>query len=219
VPDNKQSLAVPQMAMSNSKEGLSVSSATIDKSADDSGTQVLNMEHQQMISRLITDKFIRKFFQWLIVSGLSLLLTLQLLFLWFLLGRKAGVVSDVSKLESVTLQTLGFPFKKDFASFSVIAAGLLPMIFSAVCYTIDVGLQKPSDTFNRTGHVAVVLLMSGVFMGTIAIVAAGTFAPDVANMVGDPDENGPTRTALRNTLSAIVGFQTFYVAQLLGLKK
>jgi len=62
----------------------------------------------------------------------------------------------------------------------------------------------------------VFLLVTGTMTGLVAIAAAGLLKSDFEAMIGG---NDTARIAIRNTLSAVLGFQTFYALQLLGMKK
>jgi len=167
-----------------------------------------------MNKRLVTDPFVRRLAQFILIGGLFAIFLLQVAFLILLASRRLELIDEVSSWNQLPLTILKFPFDTDFASFSAIIVGVIPIAISAVCYKIC--KNEPTETLNRTGHISVFLLVSGTMIGLVAIATAGLLKSDFDAMIGG---NDTVRIAIRNTLSAVLGFQTFYALQLLGMKK
>jgi hypothetical protein len=176
------------------------------------------------LRRLIEDLFVRRLAQILLLASLGLLAFLQLVFVVLLFGREHNLFPRVPGFEDFVLSFLAFPFEKNFSSFAVLA-GIIPVMFSTVCFLPDLKAAPPTatDNMNRVGHAALLLLAVGGIFGATSIAMAGLSLPDSpAETTGDLIAMAGSKDAaiaIRNTLSAIFGFEAFYVAQLVGLKK
>jgi hypothetical protein len=172
-----------------------------------------------MSDRLITDAVVRRLFQIIVLGGLSSLLFFQILFLFCLANRVGNWSTDPPFFQGLVVKLMEFPFDQQFASLAAVIVGIVPMIVAVVCFKVDATKTAATQDLNRCGHIVILLLAVGLGASMITIVLAGVYPEVVETLIGQSDDTAPLRVAVRNTLSAILAFQAFYLVQLLGLKK
>lgn len=172
-----------------------------------------------MMPRLIDDIVVRRIVQGAVLAVIAGLVVLQVFFVIVVWAHRSGLLEswDLKASASLLFGVLVFPFEKSFASFTAVFVGLVPIVFSAVCFQYDALASPPTsvDRLNITGRICVIFLVTGVGIGFINIIVselATTAINDLAN--GDSG-----RTSIKNLFSSILSFQSFYFLHLLGIKK
>ena len=145
------------------------------------------------MSRLNNDLFVRRMCQGIVLFILVMLGILQLTFLILVLGRHYSWWIHAPDIQAHVVAILRFPFDQEFASLAAVAAGVVPMVVSAVCFQVDPATYATTTKLNRCGHASIVMLTLGVGLGLSVMAVVGMYSSDVAMMVGGIDGLGEIR--------------------------
>jgi hypothetical protein len=177
------------------------------------------------MQRLIDDGFIRFCAQVLLGVGLGILLLLQVLFMAALANRIQGWKDPPPEFLNFAAKVLAFPFSSELSSVPAAFAGILPVLFSVVCYRVTQPKEDPNkpgqkapgqatDVFNHLGHYAVIVLGIGILTGLATNLVSAYGSADLARIVGADNV-----TAVRNATASILAFHILYFTQLMGFRK
>lgn len=176
------------------------------------------------MSKFVTDIFVRRLTQASLITAILIISLFQILFLYLSFDMINSSDSSLLRLQNLVIDVLRFPFEKEFSSFSIIIAGMIPIIVSSVCFSLDANHQI-TDQLNITGHAVLTIMAVGALAGFFGIAVAGLYEDILYQMIPDKgvamDKTAKeaARVAVRNSLSAILAFELFYATQLLGVKK
>ena len=170
------------------------------------------------MSRLITDPFVRRAAQAVLLLVLLALGSIATLLCVVLLARRLGITQELATQAGVTVVALlTLPLADIFGqSFTVIIAAI-PVVLAAVCFVPDLSgpTPKAGATLNWVGRIALVLLVVG---GTSWLVLFATFQINPLPLEELADDMTSVLLA-KATVSGVVAFHGNYLAVILGVNR
>ena len=167
------------------------------------------------MDRLISDLVVRRTAQAIVLAMLAGLISLA-----SLLGILVHL-QTIGHLDNLNggLAIFGFlasPLKETFSALIAVITVTVPVVFSSVCYEIDIsGAQwLAGSKLNTVGHAAFLLTVAGLLVGGATLIVFSLDKAAVLYLSG----SAQGQAAIQGLINGIIAFNGIYFAQLLGLK-
>lgn len=179
------------------------------------------------MDKLLNDLWVRRTAQATILSLLTTFIVMNTYFVFVVYCHMRGLDQFDGWFKESFLEVVYFPFQSEFGSFIILTTGIIPLVFSSVCFVVDATITpfKLTAQLNHTGHACFLLLCIGIMVGLITTIISNIGADDVSQMLGDNIQptrvsgDDALRVAARSFFNSILAFQIFYALHLVGAQK
>ena len=167
------------------------------------------------MDRLISDQPIRVFFQVVLVTFVSSIALLPIVFVVIFYLRFFSSLGSEASYVKIFVTILTYPSNSTFAPMVAAMAGVFPVVVAGVCYRRlhDRTPVEISAELNHTGYVVFFVLFVGATTSLIALIFLDANSVAFIQYYEETSYN-----AIKLLFTAILSLQSIYFAQLAGLK-